>query len=102
MYAIYGNWMEMLSTDRPKCAWYMYVQSLRNVALSMQFNIPNIYCKEHKASCSYIVLVYQEYIYMSHLSRPISQLFENNFGNNRSKLELDHYSSLIGLQAPTK
>ena len=28
----------------------------------------------------------------------LSQLFENNFGNNRYLLEYENYSSLIGLQ----
>ena len=35
---------------------------------------------------------------MSGYDLGLSQLFENNFGNNRYLLEYENYSSLIGLQ----
>ena len=32
----------------------------------------------------------------------LSQLFQNNFGNNRLRLELENYSSLMGQNVSTK
>ena len=43
----------------------------------------------------YVVLFYA-------LELGLSQLFQNNFGNNRLRLELENYSSLMGQNVSTK